>query len=267
MKAVVIKLALVSAALFTANMLVAGEKDKPAPKLEPRVVDSGSFGIYLDGKRVGTETFKIEQKSDFSTVTAKIKVDDGKTQAEQSAEMEVNPNGDLRSYTWHSTVPERAEASVEPNDQLLTEHLMPADQKKVDVPHILPLSTSILDDNFFSQREVLMWRYLASACVHQKDPVQHKDQLSCGPGTFVVLVPHQHASFNATVELKGMDKVQVKGTLRDLNKIVLKTADPQRLVVMNSSKEADPEWVMWVDDDYKLIKISVSGSTIEVIRD
>jgi hypothetical protein len=260
-KAVVIKLALVSAALFTANTLVAGEKDKPAPKPEPRVVDSGSFGIYLDGKRVGTETFKIEQKNDYSIITAKIKVDDGKTQAEQSAEMEVSPNGDLRSYTWHSTLPERAEASVEPNDQLLTEHLMPADQKKVDVPHILPLSTSILDDNFFSQREVLMWRYLASACVRQKN------QLSCGPGTFVVLVPHQHASFNATVELKGMDKVQVKGTLRDLNKIVLKTADPQRLIVMNSTKEADPEWVMWVDDDFKLIKISVPGSTIEVIRD
>lgn len=261
MKAVVIKLALVSAALLTANMLIAGEKDKPAAKLQPRVVDSGTFGIYLDGKRVGTETFKIEQKDDYSIATANIKVDDGKTQAEQSAEMEVSPNGDLRSYIWRSTLPAREEASVEPNDQLLTEHLTPADAKKVDVPHILPLSTSILDDNFFSQREVLMWRYLATACEPKSG------RLSCGPGTFVVLVPHQHASFNATVELKGMDKVSVKGTVRDLNKIVLKTADPQRLIVMNSSKEADPEWIMWVDDDYKLIKIQVPGSTIEVVRD
>lgn len=262
MKAVVIKLALVSAALLTANMLIAGEKDKPAAKLEPRVVDSGTFGIYLDGKRVGTETFRIEQKSDYSIATAKIKVDDGKTQAEQSAEMEVSPNGDLRSYIWRSILPQREESSVEPNDQLLTEHLVPADAKKVDVPHILPLSTSILDDNFFSQREVLMWRYLATACVLKNGHPQ-----TCGPGTFVVLVPHQHASFNATVELKGTDKVSVKGTLRDLNKIVLKTADPQRLIVMNSSKEADPEWVMWVDDDLKLIKIQVPGSTIEVVRD
>lgn len=261
MKLVVSKLALVSAVLFTANALVAGDKDKPAPKLEPRVVDSGSFGIYQDGKRVGTEKFKIEQKGDYSVATAEIKVDDGKTQAEQSAEMQVNPNGDLRSYTWKSTLPQHEEASVEANDQLLIEHLVPADQKKVDVPHILPVSTVILDDNFFSQREVLMWRYLATACVRKNN------QLSCGPGTYGVLVPQQHAAFNATVELKGMDKISVKGAMRDLNKIVLKTADPQRLIVMNSTKEAQPEWVMWVDDDYKLIKISVPGSTIEIIRD
>ena len=261
MKSVVIKLALVSAVLFTASALVAGDKDKPAPKLAPRVVDSGSFGIYQDGKRVGTEKFKIEQKGDYSVATAEIRVDDGKTQAEQSAEMQVNPNGDLRSYTWKSTLPQHEEASVEPNDQLLIEHLVPADQKKVDVPHILPVSTVILDDNFFSQREVLMWRYLATACVRKNN------QLSCGPGTYGVLVPQQHAAFNATVELKGMDKISVKGAMRDLNKIVLKTADPQRLIVMNSTKEAQPEWVMWVDDDYKLIKISVPGSTIEIIRD
>ncbi len=263
MKAVVIKVALVSAMLLAANALIAGDKDKqPAGKLEPRVVDSGSFGIYLDGKRVGTETFKIEQRSEYSIVTAQLKVDDGKTQAEQTAEMQVNPNGDLRSYTWRSTVPVHEEASVEPNDQLLMEHLVPADQKKIDLPHILPLSTSILDDNFFSQREVLVWRYLATACAVQNN------RLSCGPGNYGVLVPQQHSAYNATVELQGLEKVQVKaGDQRQLNKIVLKTADPQRLVVMNTDKGADPEWVIWVDDQYKVIKISIPGSRVEVIRD
>jgi hypothetical protein len=260
-KAVVIKFALVGSILLTASALVAGDKDKPAAKLEPRVVDSGSFGIYQDGRRVGTETFKIEQKSDYSIATAQIKVDDGKTQAEQSAEMQVNPNGDLRSYTWRSTLPAHEEASVEPDNQLLVEHLLPADQKKLDFPHILPLSTSILDDNFFSQREVLVWRYLATACKRQNN------QLSCGPGTYGVLVPHQHASFNATLELKGMEKVSVKGAVRELNKIVLKTGEPQRVDVTKSNSEPDAEWVMWVDENYKLIKISVPGSTIEVIRD
>jgi len=259
---IVTKLAVVGAVLLTANVLMAGEKDKPAPKLEPRIVDSGSFGIYLDGKRVGTETFKIEQKSDYSVATATIKMDDGKTQAEQSAEMEINPNGDLRSYIWRSTVPAHEEASVEPENQLLMEHLLPADQKKLDFPHILPLSTSILDDNFFSQREILMWRYLATAC-----QLKNNRPISCGPGTYGVLVPHQHASFNATLELKGMEKISVKGALRDLNKIVLKTGEPQRVDVTSHHSDPDPEWVMWVDDDLKLIKIAVPGSTIEVIRD
>jgi hypothetical protein len=107
-----------------------------------------------------------------------------------------------------------------------------------------------------------MWRYLATACVRQNN------QLSCGPGSYGILVPHQHAAFNATVELKGTDKVEVKsGVQRQLNKIVLKTVDPQRLVVMNSDKEADAEWVIWIDDQYKVIKISIPGSHVEVIRD
>jgi hypothetical protein len=261
-RAVVTKIALVSTMLLATTALIAGDKDKPAGKLEPRVVDSGSFGIYFDGKRVGTETFKIEQRTDYSVATAQLKVDDGKTQAEQTAEMQINPNGDLRSYIWHSSLPTQEDASVEPHDQLLMEHLSPVDQKKVDLPHILPLSTAILDDNFFSQREVLMWRYLATACVRQNN------QLSCGPGSYGILVPHQHAAFNATVELKGTDKVEVKsGVQRQLNKIVLKTVDPQRLVVMNSDKEADAEWVIWIDDQYKVIKISIPGSHVEVIRD
>ncbi len=263
MKAVFIKLGLAGALLLTTTALIAGDKDKqPSGKLEPRVVDSGSFGIYFAGKRIGTETFKIEQKSDYSIATAQLKVDDGKTQAEQTAEMLINPNGDLRSYIWRSTVPVHEEASVEPNDQLLMEHLVPADQKKMDLPHILPLSTTILDDNFFSQREVLVWRYLATACVRQSN------DLACGPGSYGVLVPRQHTAFTVTVELRGPGKVEVKpGSERQLHKITVKTGEPQRLVVMNSDKDADSEWVIWVDDDYKVIKISIPGSQVEVIRD
>jgi hypothetical protein len=260
-KTIVIKLALVGLILLTASALVSGDKDKPAAKLEPGVVDSGSFGIYLDGKRIGTETFKIEQKSDYSVAAASIKVDDGKSKAEQSAEIQMNANGDLRSYIWRSTLPTREEASVEPSDELLIEHLVPADQKKLDVPHILPLDTSILDDNFFSQREVLVWRYLASACKRQDN------QLRCGQGTYGILVPHQHVSFKATVELIGPDNVSVRGAVRGLNKIVLKTGEPLRVDVTKKESEPDTEWVMWVDDNYKLIKIAVPGSTVEVIRD
>lgn len=258
----VIKNVLFSSIILAAAGLSAGDKDKPpAGKMEPRIVDSGAFGIYVDGRRVGTETFRIEQKADYSIATAQIKVDDGKTQAEQSAEMQINPNGDLRSYSWRATLPVHEEATVEPNDQLLMEHLLPADQKKMDVPHILPLSTTILDDNFFSQREVLMWRYLATACVRKND------QLSCGAGKYGILVPHQHAAFNATVELQGVDKVNVKGVVRELNKVILSTEDPQRLVVINSDKEANPQWVIWLDDQYKVIKIVIPGSSVEVVRD
>jgi hypothetical protein len=261
-KALMTKGLLLCAVLLAATWLSAGDKDKPAAdKMTPKVVDAGSFGIFLDGKRIGTETFKIEQRSDFSIATAEIKVDDGTTKATQTAEMQINPNGELRLYTWRATVPVREEASVEPNDQLLTEHVVDADLKKHSVPHLLPLSTVILDDNFFSQREVLLWRYLATGCAHRDN------QLTCGPGKFGILVPHVHMSASATMELIGQEKVTIRGALRELNKVVLTVSDPQRLVVMNQKESDSGQWVLWVDDQYKVLKMTVPGSHIEVVRD
>ncbi len=250
--------------LLAAGGLSAGDKDRPAAdKTETKVVDSGSFGIYMDGKRIGTETFKIEQRPDYSITTASIKVDDGKTRAEQTSEMRVNPNGDLRSYVWRATVPQAEEASVEPQNDLLVEHVVPADQKKMDVPHMLPVSTVILDDNFFSQREVLLWRYLATSCARKEgQPIQ------CGPGTFVVLVPRQHAATNATMDFAGLEKVTVKGVKKQLNKITLRSGGPTKVIEMNDQKDSEPgQWLLWVDDQYKIVRMTVSGSNIEVVRD
>jgi hypothetical protein len=263
-KAIIIKSVFLSTMLLAASGLNAGDKDKPAPeKLEAKVVDAGSFGIYIEGKRIGTETFKIEQRPDYSIATASVKVDDGKARAEQTAEMRVSPTGELRSYTWRATVPQAEESSVEPQKDLLVEHLTPADQKKVDVPHMLPVSTVILDDNFFSQREVLLWRYLATGCVWKEGQGR-----LCGPSSYVILVPRQHISISATIEFAGVDKTMVKGVERQLNKMTLKTGGPNRTVMLNDQKDADPDqWLLWVDDQYKVVKVTVPGTTVEVIRD
>ena len=268
MKAVKLAI-LLSAVLATSICLNAADKVKEKEKSGAKVADSGSFGIFLNGKRVGTETFNItetmngERRPDYSTATSEIKFDDGRFKAIQTAEMQISANGELRSYNWHATVPQKEESSVEPKDQLLVEHIMPADQKKIDVPHMLPLSTVILDDNFFSQREVLLWWYLAKGCRRQDN------SLLCGTGKFVILVPRQHVSGNATLELLGQDKVTVKGSERELNKIKLETNGPQSLTWLNDqSREADAtQWVLWVDDQYKIIKMTVAGSNVEVIRD
>src|SRR5882724_3121915 len=236
--------------LLTAFCLGASDKDKDKDKdkKSAKVVDSGSFGIFLNGKRVGTETFNIEQRTDFSVATSQIKVDDGSIRADQTAEMQVNPKGELVSYIWHATVPQKEESTVEPKDQLLVEHITPVDQKKMDVPHVLPISTVILDDNFFSQRELLVWRYLATGCMQKPN-----EGLVCGPSRFGTLVPHQHTAGEATMELIGNEKVIIKGVERDSNKIKLDTDGVQ--------------WLLWVSDDYKVIKMTVAASNVEIVRD
>jgi hypothetical protein len=223
-----------------------GKKDEP--KIQQKTVDSGSFGIFVGGKRIGTETFRIDEGADVSVASSQIKVDDGSSKAEQNSEMRVGHDGSLRQYSWHSTVPLKEESVIEPNNEFLVEHITFADQKKQTVPYILPLSTVILDDNFFSHREILVWRYLASGCVPQNG------QLRCSPTQFGTLVPHQHISGNVTVQLMGRDKIMVRGVERELNKVQL-TAD-------------GVQWLLWLTDEgYKVVKMAVPTNNVEIIRD
>ena len=268
MKAVKLAI-LLSAALATSICLNAADQTKEKAKSSSKVADSGSFGIFMNGKRVGTETFNITETPNadrdhaYSTASSEIKFDDGHFKATQTAEMQVTAKGELRSYNWHATVPQKEESSVEAKDEMLVEHIVPADQKKLDVPHMLPLSTIILDDNFFSQREVLLWWYLANGCRRQNNA------LECGTGKFVILVPRQHVSGNATLELLGPGKVTVKGVERELNRVKLDMTGPQSLTWLNDqSRDSDSaQWVLWVDDQYRVIKMTVAGTNVEVVRD
>src|SRR5258708_15423314 len=190
----------------------ADQKKAPKGSAKTEVVDAGSFGIFVNGKRIGTETFHIEQSSDVSIATSTIKVDEGTSKAEQSSEMRIEPNGNLRLYTWHSTVPIKEESIVEPNEEFLVEHITFADQHKQNVPYLLPLATVILDDNFFSHREILLWRYLASGCDWKNN------QLHCGRSAFCGLFPRRRVSGKATIAFAGREKITVKDVPKELNK-------------------------------------------------
>src|SRR5262249_60127882 len=92
-KSFTIKSVLIGAVLLTVTWLHAGDKDKnPGEKIDTKVVDSGSFGIFVGGKRIGTETFKIEQRPDFHVATAEIKIDDGTVKAVQTSQIQLSPN-------------------------------------------------------------------------------------------------------------------------------------------------------------------------------
>jgi hypothetical protein len=212
-----------------------------------KVVDAGSFGIFLNGKRIGTETFRIEDRGEISIANSQIKIDDGNQKAEQTSEMHVTPKGELRLYSWKSLGPVKEESVVEPKDEFLIQHLTPSDYKKHDIPYILPLSTVVLDDNFFAHRELLVWRYLATGCQRKGE------QLECSPSHFGVLVPRQHTAASATMELLGPEKIKVRGVEQELNKIKL---------------DADGvQWVLWVDDQYRVVKMSVPSGNVEAVRD
>jgi hypothetical protein len=73
-----------------------------------QVVDSGSFGVFVNGRRVATETFNIEQHVGGSTAKSELKVEDGSM---QRSEMELTDRGDIVRYGWQQERPTKAELS------------------------------------------------------------------------------------------------------------------------------------------------------------
>jgi hypothetical protein len=227
------------------GIAAAKEKDSVSDK----VVDSGSFGVFNSGRRVATETFSIKQGAQGSVVSSQFKSEQGEQKAEQSSELQLTPSVEIRRYDWKVLSPEKMEASIEPNDTFLIERFTTGAEKQHDQNFLLPASTSIIDDYFFIQREVLAWKYLATAC--------HQDQKGVGcplkqKVQFGTLNPHARSSMPVSIEFTGRDKVTVRGTQTELNHFVLK------------SESGD--WAFWLDDQLKLVRLLADGG-IEVVRD
>lgn len=245
-----------TACVFAASFLLilpASAKNKDKDKAKPTsedAVDSGSFGLFSGGHRVATETFAIKQGPDGSVVTSVFKSAQGEQQAEQSSEMQLTPSADLRSYQWKEISPEKTEVKVTASGDFLVERFTTgSDTKPHEQNFLLPASTVILDDYFFVQREVLAWKYLATACKKAKGALQCPMKQEVQLGT---LNPHARSSMLVTIEFAGRDKLTLHGAERDFSKFILK------------SEIAD--WTFWLDDQFKLVRL-LDDSGSEVVRD
>ncbi|MGO9123386.1 MAG: hypothetical protein ACLP6G_00720 [Terriglobales bacterium] len=233
-------------ALLAANVWAAPEKEAPG-----QTVDSGSFGVFINGKRVATETFSIHQSDTGSSIISRFKTESGSDPAEQSSELQLTAGGELRSYEWKEIGPGQSQATVLPSQDFLTERFTssPTD-KPQEQPFLLPASTSVLDDYFFIQREVLAWKYLATSCKQEKGgvscPLKEKAQL----GT---LNAHARASALVNLQFSGRERLSLHGAEQELIRLDLKS-------------EAG-DWVLWLDDQLKLQRIADSANTTEVVRD
>src|SRR6201997_4965252 len=204
--------------LLLSVIAVAGDKDNKGK--EGQMVDSGTLGVFMNGHRVATEEFSIQQSTNGGVITSQFKTDEGE-KAVQSSELQLTPTGEIRKYEGQEISPGKAQATVAPNNDFLMEHISktPSD-KPEEQPFLLPASTNIVDDYFFIHREVLIWRYLATACRQEKGAVQ------CPAGQktqFGALNPHQRSSMPLTVEFTGREKIAIRGSEKELNKFILRS--------------------------------------------
>jgi hypothetical protein len=205
----------------------------------------------MNGRRVGTETFSITQNANGSVIQSEFKADGSAGQAAQSSELQLTAAGEIRRYDWKELSPGKGQSVVVPNDTFLMEKWSAGPQdKQQEQPYLLPASTSILDDYFFVHREVLAWKYMASICS------QKNGQMACTGkqlAKFGTLNPRQHNSVPASLEYLGREKIAVRGVQQELNKLELKSETGT--------------WELWLDDQFKLLRISIPSENTEVVRD
>lgn len=235
--------------------------DKNDKKSVSTSVDSGTFGISVGGRRVASETFHVDQRQDGSTISSELKFDDATLKAVQSSEMTMRPNGLLKKYTWKEVSPGKAQIVVEPQDeQFMVSHVSEnagADAK--DTVHPLAPETSIMDDNFFSHMEILTWKYMAFGC---KANTQGQTVCNWRPLRMPVYVPHQQQSLIVEVNYLGTQKTKTAaGKDVEFKTFSFVPEDPSSL------KAEGGKYLLWFDDQNKLVRVLVASDNIEVLRD
>jgi hypothetical protein len=230
--------------LALSNFALATKEKEPQGKK----VDSGSFAVFMNGSRVGTETFTITQNGNGSVIQSQFKAEGSAGDAKQDSEMQLTAAGEIRRYDWKERSPGKAEYTVLPNDQFLVQKSIAAPgEKEQDQPYLLAATTSILDDYFFVHREVLAWKYLGTACSHEKDGMR------CPKAQFGTMNPRQHNSAPASMEYLGREKITVHGAEKELNKLELKSDAGS--------------WFLWLDEEFKVLRIAIPAENTEVVRE
>lgn len=234
--------------LASSAFLWARDKKEKATSPASGVVDSGSFGIFVKGQRVVTETFSVRQENGISTVKSTLQ-ETGGSPLKQHSELQMTGTGELVRYDWTDGT---GSLLVTPNNDFLLEKITSSPSaKSAEQPFLMPSTSAILDNNFFVHREVLVWRYLAMNCKTEGGAIKCQQ----GPLEFGVLVPQDRTSLRVKIELVGREKVTVHGAEREL----------MRLNLMGE----EFSWALWVDDkdQFKLIRVLIPDANTEVVRD
>jgi hypothetical protein len=238
--------AIVASLALSAAASASDKKEKPSPQ----AVDSGSFGVFVKGQRVLTESFSIHQDNGNSVIKAQLKEAPGSEPVSQTSDLQITSSGELLRYEWSQ--PSGAFLTVLPKNDFLIEKVVAAGSSKpAEKPFLMPSTSSILDNNFFVHREILTWRYLAADCKPENGNLKCQQ----GPAQFGVLVPQDQTSISVRLELVGPEKISIRGTDR-------------QLLRLNLSSD-NLEWSLWVDpqDQFKLIRVAIPADNTEVVRD
>jgi hypothetical protein len=217
-----------------------------ADKKEPSIADSGTLALMVNGRKVATEHFTMKQGTAGNSVSSTLDFDDGKTKAQQQSELEVGADGSFKRYVWQEVQPGKARITAEPQDKtfIAVREKSSDTAENKETLHPLDVSTiTIVDTNFYSHVEVLMWRYLAMSCANGscKFAVQK----------FPIFVPYQELAQLFTLSYVGNDAIHTAGGAKQASKFRVQT------------ENGDID--VWMDG-FKMMKLKLPGA-VEVVRE
>jgi len=240
---------LASSLAALSGSFAADKKDK-AKTEPPPTVDSGSFGIFIKGQRVATETFRIDQQNGASIIRSQVVDASGGDSNSEKSDLQLSASGDLLRYEWSQAA--GGSLSVFPDNDFLKEKITASGSAKAaEQAFLLPSSSPILDNNFFVHREVLAWKYLNGIC----QPAGGETKCRQEAADFGALVPQDRTSMSVRMELVGKEKITIRGAERELMRLNLSGENIQ--------------WALWVDDHdrFKLIRVAIPADSTIVDRD
>ena len=83
--------------------LFAPASDKP--KDAGQMVDSGSFGVFLNGRRIRDRNFFHSAERLRKHATSQFKTEEGTDKSVQSSELQLTPSGEIRKYEFKELSP------------------------------------------------------------------------------------------------------------------------------------------------------------------
>jgi hypothetical protein len=199
--------------------------------LEP---DKGRFRILVNGHQVGKEEFEIAESGGQWVARGSTDLESPQTGTHITGTLELRPDGSPIRYEWSTQGTKKASAAIVFEGVTATAELHMDNAKPFTQQFTFPSSRIVvLDNNLNYQYAVLARLY---------------DWNKKGPQSFSVLVPQELTPGTATVESLGKQDSGGKS----LDELRVKTEDNEIDLYL---------------DGARLVRISVPGANVEIVRE
>lgn len=201
-------------------------------------VERGTFRILVDGQQVGREEFEIERQESTIQARGRLRLDVQGQQIEETSTLTLSLTYEPRSYEWKRTQPPGQFLQARFEGTKATLELSSGDTELVGREFLFEdTRVAVLDNNLFHHYLFLVRQY---------------DFTRGGAQPLRVLIPQEALPALVTLEDNGLHAVAAEPGSPALRRLRMTSEDNE-------------VW-LWLDDGGNLVRITVPGANVEVVR-